>query len=515
MSPEASATSEPRIVLRASDIRKSFGGVHALSGVSLTLYAGEVHALVGENGAGKSTLIKILTGALEPDSGEFQLFGEVLTALSPAHARALGIAAVYQQPALFPHLTVAENIALARGGSSAWEKVDWRERRRQAAAALETVGARISPDAQAGKLSMPEQQLVEIAKAVGENPKVLILDEPTASLGESEAENLFRVLQQTRSRGTAIVYISHRFEELARLADRVTVLRDGLSVGTHFMSEITSEELVRLMIGRELKAIFPRIEQSAGDVVLSLRGIASAQSGVADVSLDLRRGEVLGLAGLVGSGRTEFAESLFGIRPIDRGEIFLNGRPISISSPQDALAMRIAYLPEDRRNHGVVLPMSVAQNTTLASLARVSTRGFLNFRAESQVAATFIGQLAIKTPSVATAVGQLSGGNQQKVALARWLMTDPEVLILDEPTQGIDIGAKAEIYDLIARLARKGVAILMISSDMNEVLGMSNRVAVMAKGRVAAVLERAEATPYAVLQYALGMPPQASPGPRA
>jgi rhamnose transport system ATP-binding protein len=491
-------------VLEAVGIQKSFGGVRALKGVSLELRAGEVHALVGENGAGKSTLIKILTGAVQPDAGEIRVRGERLEHNSPSKARSLGIAVVYQQPALFPDLTVAENIALAGEGAKLWHKVDWKSRRAHAAQLLKSVGARIRPDALAGALSMPEQQLVEIAKAVDANASVLILDEPTASLGEQDAENLFRIVSEMRARGTAIVYISHRFEELFRLADRVTVLRDGNSIETRAMAGSTSQDLIRLMVGRELTTVFPKHDIELGDTVLEVRNLGCERLGVKDVSLTVRRGEILGLAGLVGSGRTEFAEALFGLAPVDAGEVFVNGSKAEIRSPQDAIRLGFAYVPEDRRRHGVILDMSVAMNTTLASLKNIARNGLIRFDAEQEIAKEFAKRLSVKTPSVDALTTNLSGGNQQKVALARWLMTDPKVLILDEPTQGIDVGAKAEIYELIGTLAQRGLAILMISSETAEILGMSDRIAVMAHGRIAGVLERDEATSHALLELALG-----------
>ena len=493
-------------VLEAIDVRKSFGGVHALEGVSLELLAGEVHALVGENGAGKSTLIKIITGALQPDAGEIRMRGHRVEHHSPAHARALGIAAIYQQPALFPDLTVAENIGLASGGHGRWRRVDWKKGRAHAVKVLEEVGARIHPDTLARDLSMPEQQLVEIAKAVDAHASVLILDEPTASLGEHDVEHLFRIIAGMRARGAAIIYISHRFEELFRVADRVSVLRDGGSVGTRAMTGITNGELIHLMVGRELEAVFPKRDVAWGDVALDVRQVSSEQGGVKNVSLTVRRGEILGLAGLVGSGRTQLAEALFGLTPVDTGEVHIHGKPVEINSPGDALREGLAYLPEDRRNHGVVLNMSVATNMTIANLRKISANGFIRFEAEEKIAESFIQSLAVKTPGPHTPVANLSGGNQQKIALARWLMTDPKVLILDEPTQGIDIGAKAEIYQLIGQLARNGTAVLMISSDMHEILGMSDRVAVMANGGIVGVLAREEATPHAILELTLGLP---------
>jgi len=499
------AESQP--LLEAIQIHKSFGGVHALKGVTVDIRRGEVHALVGENGAGKSTLIKVLTGALIPDSGEVRMRGQTIEHNSPAKARSLGISVIYQQPALFPDLTVAENISVAKDGLHLWRKVNWRSKREYAAKALQRVGARIRPDTLAGSLSMPEQQLVEIAKAIGTNAEVLILDEPTASLGEEDTEHLFDILNQLRAEGTAIIYISHRFEELFRLADRVTVLRDGASIITRPMAGITNEELIRLMIGRELQRVFPSKDSQPGEIVLEVRNLSSRAAGVRDISLQVRRGEIVGLAGLVGSGRTQLAETLFGLHSLDGGEIFVSGKPIHLHSPADAVSNGLAYVPEDRRRHGVVLEMSVASNTTLANLDRMAPGGFLDFSSEQETAASFIRQLAIKTPGPDTPVKNLSGGNQQKVALARWLLTKPQILILDEPTQGIDVGAKAEIYHLMVRLAKEGMGVLMISSDMLEILGLSDRILVMAGGKLAGTLTREEATPYSVLALALGHSP--------
>jgi rhamnose transport system ATP-binding protein len=506
MNEEHSSAGVPqrKTALEVTGVAKSFGGVRALDGVSFELREGEIHALVGENGAGKSTLIKIITGALEPDAGEIRLRGTSIKANSPARARALGIAAIYQQPSLFRHLTVAENIDLATHSSSFWQKVNWKERKYRAEKALERVGARILPDAMAGSLSMPEQQLVEIAKAIDTDPAVLILDEPTASLGEQDVEHLFRILAEMSAQGVAIVYISHRFEELFRIADRITVLRDGRSIATRATAQTTNDELIRLMVGRDLKTVFPKREPKLGDVVFEVRNLSSRVLGVKNVGFEVRSGEILGLAGLVGSGRTETAQMLFGLSAKDAGEVYIQGNRVQIQSPLDAVQHHLAYLPEDRRNHGVILGMSVTANTSLASLDKVSKAGFLDFQSEQKAAKNFASSLALKPPNVGAHVSSLSGGNQQKVALSRWLMTDPKVLILDEPTQGIDVGAKSELFRLIGKLAEQGTAILMISSDMLEVLGMSDRIAVMAKGQIAGILNRSEATAYRVLELSLG-----------
>jgi rhamnose transport system ATP-binding protein len=492
------------VLLRAVDLSKAYAGVQALRGASFDLRAGEVHALIGENGAGKSTLIKILTGAVQPDSGEVILAGAPLVQSSPRRSRELGIAAIYQQPALFPDLTVAENIALATERGSRWGRVDWGARRRRAAELLGSVGARIDPDAEAGTLTMPEQQLVEIARALGADARVLILDEPTASLSEDDTRNLFGVVRELRGRGVGIVYISHRLEELPAIADRVTVLRDGRTLETRDVAGVTRPELIRMMVGRELSAIFPKRSVELGETVLELRGLGCRAGGVRGVSLSVRAGEIVGLAGLVGAGRTELARVVFGLTPADAGEIRLRGRPVEIPDPACAIQLGIAYLPEDRRHHGVVLEMSVAANVTLASLDRFSHFGALDHQRETRVASDYSRRLGVKTPAVFTPVASLSGGNQQKVALSRWLLTEPSVLILDEPTQGIDVGAKAEIHRLMTDLAAAGAAILMISSELPEILGMSDRIAVMRAGTIVDVVDRAGATQETILALALG-----------
>jgi rhamnose transport system ATP-binding protein len=489
-------------LLSAVAIGKSFAGVQALKGVSLELRAGEVHALVGENGAGKSTLIKVITGAVQPDSGTLTVGGTLVQHQSPAHAKWLGIAAVYQQPALFPDLTVAENIAFGLEAAGVWRRIDWDARASLAKELLERAGADIDPARTVSSLSMPEQQIVEIAKAIGAKARVLILDEPTASLTEHEVERLFRVIRAVRDDGNGIIYISHRLEEIASIADRVTVLRDGQSIATRDLREVEPAELIRLMVGRDIAAVFPKREVPIGDVVLEVQGLQSPA--IHDVSFSVRRGEILGLAGLVGAGRTELAETLFGLRPAEGGEVFLNGAAVQIQSPPDAIGLKIGYLPEDRRRHGVVLEMDIAANMSMASLGSVSKAGLIDDGAERLMARRFVDQLRVKTPSLYAETGSLSGGNQQKVALARWLAIKPELLILDEPTQGVDIGSKSEIHQMMVDLAGKGMAIVMISSELPEILGMSDRIAVMRAGRIAGILSRAEATQERVLALALG-----------
>jgi rhamnose transport system ATP-binding protein len=493
-----------KALLELSNITKSFAGVHALRRVSFELRAGEVHGLVGENGAGKSTLIKIVTGAEAPDEGTMAVDGVIVRHNDPLHARKLGIAAIYQQPALFPELTVAENIAIGLEPGGAFRRIRWGARTLRARQLLERIGARIDPGGLVGRLSMPEQQLVEITRALGANARILIMDEPTASLGDKEVENLFRVIRELRGQGAGITYVSHRLDELFQIADRVTALRDGTVVGTRRCSEVSRADLVRMMVGRELSAVFPKVTVPIGEVVLETHDLGCRETGVRGINLKIRSGEILGLAGLVGAGRTELARVLFGLTPADAGAIILRGRKITIRSPAQAIRQGIAYVPEDRRRHGVILELPVEVNATLAVLRKIASGGWLRFRRERAVAARFVERLEIKTAALDAPAGNLSGGNQQKVSLARWLATEPSLLILDEPTQGIDVGAKAEVHRLMGELAGRGLAILMISSELPEVLGMSDRIAVMHAGTIVGELKREEATQEKVLELALG-----------
>jgi rhamnose transport system ATP-binding protein len=475
-------------LLQLANVTKSFGAVRALKGVSFELQAGEIHALLGENGAGKSTLVKIITGALQPDSGTIRIDGELVQNLTPATAHTLGIACIYQQPALFPDLSVAENIGMRLEAPGPFRRIHWKTRRTKAEELLRRIGAEISPDREVRELSMPEQQLVEIACAIGSGARIVIMDEPTASLTQKEQHLLFAVARELRASGVGVIYISHRLEEIFSLADRVTVLRDGESVGSNRIDDLTEGELIRLMVGREISQIFPEPERLPGDVVLSLRNVSCVASGISDVSLDLREGEVLGLAGLVGAGRTELARVLFGITPLDSGEIVIRGCAVAIRSPDEAIKQGVAYVPEDRRQHGVILEMPVAANVTMASHGQIFPGGWMRFDRELQVASEYVRDLSIKTSSPEALAKSLSGGNQQKVAVARWLATNPKILILDEPTQGVDVGAKSEIHKIIRNLTTRGMAVLMISSDLPEILGMSDRIAVMRNGTIASIL---------------------------
>ncbi len=482
-------------LLRLGHVTKDFGAVRALKGVSFDLHAGEVHALLGENGAGKSTLIKVITGAHQPDGGSIEILGDPVSHLTPARAHKLGIACIYQQPALFPDLTVAENIGIRLEQVHPLKRVHWQTRRARAAELLAQIGADIAPDTEVRALSMPEQQLVEIACAIGAGARIVIMDEPTASLTQKEVELLFGVVRELRARQVGVIYISHRLEEIFALADRVTVLRDGESVGTRAIKHgsdvgesLTEAELIHLMVGREVSHIYPPSDGDLGDVLLSLKSLGCHAGGIRDITLDVRAGEIVGLAGLVGAGRTELARVLFGLTPADTGEIHLDGRRVVIRSPQDAVNHGIAYVPEDRRRHGVILDLPIAHNMSMAVHPRLFPGTWLRHRAERTMADDFIQRLAIKTSGPDAPGGSLSGGNQQKVALARWLATKPKLLILDEPTQGVDVGAKSEIHRIIRQLAKDGLAVLMISSDLPEVIGMSDRIAIMRGGTIEAML---------------------------
>ncbi len=478
-------------IFQLQHISKSFGGVHALQDVHFDIVPGEVHALLGENGAGKSTLIKIITGVHQPDSGELLLEGRPIRFASTREAQEHGIAAIYQEPSLFPDLDIAENILVGRQPMGRWG-VDWKRMYQDASALLQRLGMSLDPRTKARELSVAQQQVVEIARALSINAKVLIMDEPTSSLTQREVEELFTIVRQLRASGTAIVFISHRLEELFALADRVTTLRDGRYVDTRALADVTTADLIRMMVGRTLDELFPKQAVEPGEVVLEVEGLGIA-GGFSDVSFELRRGEILGMAGLIGAGRTNVARALFGVEPATVGTIKIDGKAVSINSPSQAMALGIGYVPEDRKEHGLVLQMSIADNVTLPVLADFATMGWIDTRGEATAAAAASRQLEVKMTSVEQTAGQLSGGNQQKVVLAKWLGTRPRVLILDEPTRGIDVGTKAAVHALMSSLAAQGMAILMISSELPEVLGMSDRILVMREGRLTGQFSRAEA----------------------
>lgn len=500
-------------LLRLHDLQKSFGGVRALQGVSFELKQGEVHALLGENGAGKSTLIKLVTGAHHPDAGTLEILGQKFSSLDPALARSLGIACIYQQPALFPDLTVAENIWLRLKRPSAWSVMKAEEGMELAQKWLREIGSSIDPKNEVAGLSMPEQQLVEIACALGIGAKILIMDEPTSSLTRPEQERLFSLIGQVRQSGVGVIYISHRLEEIFALADRVTVLRDGQSVGTFFVrpsntqtkeeTPISEEALIRLMVGHDLETVGKRDGAETGPVALRLNQLTHQPSGVGPIDLELRAGEVLGMAGMVGARRTELARVLFGLKPADGGHLEIFGQARVPQSPMEAIAAGIGYVPEDRRRHGVILEMPVSHNLTLPLLQRLFPGTWIRPSLEEKHATEFIRRLKIKSEGSHSAVATLSGGNQQKVSLGRWLGMEPRILILDEPTQGVDVGAKSEFHQIIRDLAGQGLAVLLISSDLHELILVSDRIAVMRQGQIRETFSP-PFQPHALLSVAMG-----------
>jgi rhamnose transport system ATP-binding protein len=490
----------PRVSL--TGISKRFGATAALADVSLDLLPGDVHALVGENGAGKSTLVKILAGVHQPDAGEIRLDGEHVTIPSPSAARSMGIAVVHQEPRLFPDLSVAENVFLADPPRGPLGSIGWGELRQRAAGLFEELDVHLDVGSQVRGLSMADQQLVEIAKALSIEARVLILDEPTASLSTHEVERLFTIVRHTRDRGVAVLFVSHRLEEVFELADRATVFRDGRHVVTAATADLTTASLVRHMVGREV-TLFPKEAGTVGAELLSVHNLSDAAA-FRDVTFTVHAGEIVGLAGLVGAGRTEIARVLFGIEPRTAGEIRLEGRAVHFGSPSEALAAGIAYVPEDRHQDGLVLDFPIATNITLPILPRLFPRLFVHPAVEADVATAYTDRLRVRATGVDQLVQALSGGNQQKVVIAKWLATRPRILILDEPTRGVDIGAKVEVHRIMSELAASGLGILMISSELPEVLAMSDRIIVLHEGRVTAEIPRDEATEERVMFAATG-----------
>lgn len=484
-------------------ISKRFAATQALDDVSLDLLPGEVHALVGENGAGKSTLVKILAGVHQPDSGTIWLDGQMTQIHGPAHSRSLGIAVVHQEPRLFPDLTVAENVFIGHAPAGRFGTIDWRAIRSAAQALFEQLDVRLDLGAPVRGLSMADQQLIEIAKSLSVDARVLILDEPTASLSAHEVERLFTIVRRLRDRGVAVLFVSHRLDEVFVLCDRATVLRDGRHVITTATTGLTTADLVRHMVGRAV-TLFPKIDTPVGDLLLEVRDLSRAGA-FRDVSFNVRAGEIVGFAGLVGAGRTEIARVLFGIDRADSGEIRLDGAPVSFASPSAAMHAGVAYLPEDRHQEGLVLDFSIAENVTLPILPRLFPRLFIRSATERAVAGDYTHQFNVRMTSVDQLAGALSGGNQQKIVLAKWLASRPRVLILDEPTRGIDIGAKVEVHRIISELAASGLGIILISSDLPEILAMSDRIIVLHEGRITAEITRQLATEERVMFAATGM----------
>ncbi|WP_276199612.1 sugar ABC transporter ATP-binding protein [Chelatococcus sp. XZ-Ab1] len=484
------AVAEPaHPLLEMRGISKSFPGVKALDGVDVALYAGTVTALIGENGAGKSTLVKVLTGIYQPDAGDILVDGAPVRFADAQAAMRAGITAIHQETVLFDELTVAENIFLGHAPKSRLGLVDWAAMRARAGALLHSIDAPISPYARLKDLSIAQRHLVAIARALSVEARVVIMDEPTAALSYKEVEDLFRIIEQLKGQGKAILFISHKFEEVYEIAERFVVFRDGRSVGAGRLAETGQDEIVRMMVGRSVEHVFPKAEVAIGGPVLEVAGY-SHPTEFADISFTLRRGEILGLYGLVGAGRSEFCQALFGITRPSAGRLALEGRALTVRSPQDAIAAGIVYVPEERGRHGAVLPMPIFQNVSMAVLGRTTRAGFLRLAEEFALARRYAERLDLRAAALSVPVGTLSGGNQQKVVIAKWLATLPKVIILDEPTKGIDIGSKAAVHAFMSELAAEGLSVIMVSSELPEILGMSDRVMVMREGRLAGIWER-------------------------
>jgi rhamnose transport system ATP-binding protein len=489
------------VVLELRDVAKSFGPVAALRSGTLRVTAGSIHALVGENGAGKSTLVKIVSGVFRRDAGEMQLDGTPVDFGSTADSKSAGVAVIYQEPTLFPDLSVAENIFMGRHPLGSGRRIDWDAMQTQAEALFTRLGVPVDPRRPALGLSIADQQLVEIAKAISLDARVLIMDEPTAALSGVEVDRLFAVARSLRDEGRALVFISHRFDEVFALCDTVTVMRDGEYVGTRDIQETSHEEIVRLMVGREVGELFPKTPADIGAAVLQVESLTSAGA-FEDVSFTVRAGEIVALAGLVGAGRSEIARAVFGVDRYDSGAVRLNGRLVPRHDPRAAVRAGMAFVPEDRRKQGLVTDASVAHNVAGVIRRGLGKAGLLTRAAENRAAGPWAGRLEVKTSALDMGAATMSGGNQQKVVIAKWLATEPKLLIIDEPTRGIDVGTKAEVHRLLCELAQQGLAILMISSELPEVLGMADRVLVVTEGRITADIPRSDATPESVMRAA-------------
>ena len=488
-------------ILELKNMTKRFSGVEVLHEVSFSLRPGEVHALLGENGAGKSTLVKVMTGVHQPDKGEIYLDGKHVAFSDTRESRQAGIAAIYQELSLFPDLDVAENIFVGRQPTTIGGRIDWRKLYADAGSLLESLGVHLDLKQKARSLSIAQQQMVEIARAFSINARILIMDEPTSSLTLNEVADLFRLVRRLRDEGTAVVFISHRLEELFELADRVTVMRDCSYVDTCSIKDVSRDDLIRLMVGRTITNLFPKQDVKAGDVILKVENLERAGS-FRNVSFELRCGEILGMAGLVGAGRTNVARAIFGVEPATAGSIQIEGRKVAITSPQQAIKLGLAYVPEDRQLHGLIPAMNITSNISLPMLSKYARRGWLQDKTERKAAYDAALQMEVRANNIWQMARELSGGNQQKIVLSKWLSTHPRILILDEPTRGIDVGTKAAVHALMSRLASEGMAILMISSELPEILGMSDRVIVMREGHMTGHFSRAEATQEKIISAA-------------
>lgn len=487
--------------LQMKGITKEFPGVLALNNVDFNLKEGEVHALIGENGAGKSTLIKILSGAHQMDRGEIFINNKKVAIQNPRHAQELGISVIYQELNLVPYLSVYENIFLGREHMRNKYFIDHKENKLKAKALLEALEIKIDLEQTVAELSVAQQQMIEVAKALSMNANIIVMDEPTSALGNREIEQLFKTIKKLKSRGISIIYISHRLEELWEIADRVTVLRDGQYVATSDLKAMTKDELIKLMVGRDLTEQFPKREVALGEEVLRVEGLS--RRGVLDnISFNLRRGEVVGFAGLVGSGRTELMRCIFGADRFEQGTIYIEQNAVEIKSPQDAIKHGIGFITEDRKRQGLMLIRPVKENITITDLDQFIKNLFIDHGQEEKTAEDLVEKLKIKTPGMEQEVRNLSGGNQQKIVIAKWLLKNAKILIFDEPTRGIDVGAKKEVYNLINLLVKNGAAVIMVSSELPEIIGMSDRVYVMSHGRITGELTAQEATQEKILAYA-------------
>lgn len=489
-------------ILEMENVTKTFPGVKALDNIQLKVRAGTVHALMGENGAGKSTLMKIIFGIYTPDQGTLKFKGEEIKLSGSKDALSRGISMIHQELSPIPQMTVAENIYLGREATSGFGWLDKKKMVEDTRKLFETLKIDIDPNTKMIDLSIANMQMVEIATAVSYNADLIIMDEPTSAITDKEVEQLFAIIGSLKARGVSIIYISHKMDEIFRICDDITVFRDGQYVGTKAASELDQESLIQMMVGREIKQVFHKEEADIGEVVLSVKNL-SREGKFKDISFEVRRGEILGIAGLMGAGRTEVIESIFGIHPPDAGEIYINGVNVNIRSPRDAIKHKIGLLTEDRKITGAFLPISIRDNMIISSIdSYLNKGGFIKRKLVTEMCNLFVERLSIKTPSLDQLIMNLSGGNQQKVLLARWLLNNPDILILDEPTRGIDVGAKSEIHKLMSRLAQTGKAIIMISSELPEVLGMSDRIVVMHEGRKKGELSRAEANQERIMELA-------------
>lgn len=492
--------SRPALIIR--EARKAFGGVRALNGVDLTVFAGEIHALLGENGAGKSTLLKALAGVHAIDSGSITLFGEQFIQGNPRVSQEQGIAVIYQEPSLFPDLSLAENVFVGRQPTTNGT-VDWKQMAVMTKSLFDRLGVNLDSQRTARGLSIADQQLVEIAKALSLNARVIVMDEPTAALSSKEVGRLFTVARALRDQGCALVFVSHRLDEVFELCDRMTVMRDGTTVGSGLISETSESEIIKMMVGREVNELFPKLQTKIGEVLLEVENLGS-EGQFAGVTFQVRKGEIFGIAGLVGSGRSEIVRAIFGIDSYDVGSVRIDGRPVPPRNPSKAMELGLALVPEDRRLEGLLMSFPISINSVVTVLRTLAKSLIVRKSKEQELAEKWATKLQLKYASMHDPVERLSGGNQQKIVLAKWLATSPRVLIVDEPTRGIDVGTKSEVHRLLSQMAQAGLAIIMVSSELPEILGMADNILVMREGKPVVSMAREDATPEIVIAYATG-----------